>query len=176
MLQMKKTIIFSLFLALSVAVVSCDQETKSDSVNENTTFILVRHAEKMSDEDDPKLTQEGVNRALLLSDMVSMANVSAIYSTNYQRTKATVQPVSEMAGVPVTIYEPVPDREVTEEWIKKHRGETVLISGHSNTIPNLANQLLLRTHFDSHFDDMDYGNLLVITVNGSHRSLLHLRY
>jgi broad specificity phosphatase PhoE len=176
MLQMKKTIIFALLLALSVALVSCDRETKPDSVNETTTFILVRHAEKMSDEDDPKLTEEGVDRALMLSDMVSMANVSTIYSTNYQRTKATVQPVSEMTGVPVTIYEPVPKHEVTEEWINKHRGETVLISGHSNTIPDLANQLLLRTHFDSHFDETDYGNLLIITVNGSHRSLLHLRY
>jgi len=84
--------------------------------------------------------------------------------------------VSDMANVPVAIYEPSPDKDGTEQWIKNHTGETVLVSGHSNTIPNIANLLLGRTHFDHDFDESDYGNLLVVTVNGTERTLLHLRF
>jgi broad specificity phosphatase PhoE len=175
MLQMKKPIIFALLMALLGTVTIFAQESENGPSNESTTFILVRHAEKMSDSDDPGLTQEGVSRANKLQEMVVMANVNAIYSTNFERTRATVQPVSELVDVPVTMYEPVPGEGVPEQWIKKHRGETVLISGHSNTIPGLANQLLGRTHFENDFDESDYGNFLIIVV-GKERTLLHLRY
>jgi len=173
---MKKTIILALLMVLSAAMVAQAQEKVNNSANENTTFILVRHAEKMSNSDDPGLTEEGLKRAKKLREMLEMANISAIYSTNYKRTMATVQSVSDMADVPVTIYEPIPAREVTEQWISNHRGATVLISGHSNTIPSLANQLLARTQFESDFDESDYGNLLIITVMDTERTLLHLRY
>jgi broad specificity phosphatase PhoE len=173
---MKKTIIFILLIVLSATALVFAQESENESSGDSTTFILVRHAEKTSYSDDPGLTEDGVKRALKLQEMLEMANVSAIYSTNYKRTKATVQAVSEMMDVPVTIYEPVPDIDVTEQWIRNHRGETVLISGHSNTIPGIANQLLGRTHFDDDFDESDYGNFLIITAAGNERSLLHLRF
>lgn len=152
------------------------QTTDEDAFTESTTFILVRHAEKMSDSDDPGLTQQGVLRAKKLYEMMSKAGISAIYSTDYNRTKATVQVVSDEFVVPIGIYEPVPETEVTESWIEKHSGETVLISGHSNTIPGLANKLLASTYFEDDFDESDYGNLLIITVNGNDRTLLHLKY
>ena len=176
MIQMKKITIFTLLILLSATPAIFAQESENDSFGDSTTFILVRHAEKMSSSDDPGLTYEGKNRATRLNEMLEMANVRAIYSTNYQRTRDTVQAVSDMADVPVTIYEPSPDKDGTEQWIKNHRGETVLVSGHSNTIPNIANQLLGRTHFDDDFDESDYGNLLVITIHGTERTLLHLRY
>jgi len=176
MIQMKKTIIFILLIVLSATTLVFAQESENESTGDSTIFILVRHAEKTSYSDDPGLTEEGKARATRLSNMLEMANVRAIYSTNYKRTRATVQAVSDMANVPVAIYEPSPDKDGTEQWIKNHKGETVLVSGHSNTIPNIANLLLGRTHFDHDFDESDYGNLLVVTVNGTERTLLHLRF
>ena len=176
MLQMKKTTIFTLLILLLATPAVFAQESENDSSGDGTTFILVRHAEKVSNSDDPGLTEEGKARATRLYEMLEMANVRAIYSTKTKRTMATVQVVSDMANVPVAIYEPSPDKDGTEQWIKNHTGETVLVSGHSNTIPNIANLLLGRTHFDHDFDESDYGNLLVVTVNGTERTLLHLRF
>jgi len=173
---MKKAIILAFLMAFAAAAALHAQTTDEDAFTESTTFILVRHAEKMNDSDDPGLTQQGVLRANKLYEMVSKSEIGAIYSTDYNRTKATVQVVSDKFDIPIGIYEPAPETGVTESWIKNHRGETVLVSGHSNTIPGLANKLLARTYFEDDFDESDYGNLLVITVNESDRNLLHLRF
>ncbi len=173
---MKKTIIFAVLMVLSATAMVSSQQFDNNAPTLNTTLILVRHAEKMSDSDDPGLTQQGELRAKKLYEMVLMADISAIYSTDYTRTKETVKKVSEGVNVPVGIYTPAPDREETERWIEKHSGETVLVSGHSNTIPTIANNLLGYTHFEDVFDESDYENLLIITVNGNNRTILHLRY
>ncbi len=47
--------------------------------------------------------------------------------------------------------------------LKKHEGGTVVISGHSNNIPWIANLLLGREEFKD-YDDADYGNVLIVSV------------
>lgn len=175
---MKKAIILALLTVLFVATVISAQETDKNvpDGSESTTFILVRHAEKMSDSEDPGLTKEGGMRAEKLYNMLMMEELAAIYSTDYHRTKETVKILSEEFDLPVTIYDPIPDTEETERWIEMYRGKTVLISGHSNTIPGIANQLLARNHFEKDFNESDYSNLIIITVNSAGRTLLHLRY
>jgi hypothetical protein len=48
---------------------------------------------------------------------------------------------------------------------------TVVICGHSNTIPALANILIGKEQYKT-FDDSDYGNLLIIKDG----TVTHLRY
>ena len=77
---MKKVFVI---LILFVSTLSFAQET--------TTFILVRHAEKASDgTSDPSLTEEGMARANNILSMFQQSEITAIYSTNYKRTKMTV--------------------------------------------------------------------------------------
>jgi broad specificity phosphatase PhoE len=133
------------------------------SVSAQTTYILIRHAEKENSKDDPNLTKEGEARANLLAFIFEKQKVDAIYSTNFNRTKNTVKPLADAKGIEVQIYEKQPD-------LSKAKG-TVVIVGHSNTIPALANALLGKEQFKT-FDDSDFGNLLVITGT----SVTHFRY
>jgi len=128
-----------------------------------TTFILVRHAEKESGTNDPGLSTEGQQRAIALAKILEQQRVNAIYSTNFNRTKSTVKPLADAKGIGIQTYDKEPD-------LSKVSG-TVVICGHSNTIPALANKLLGKDQFKN-FEDSDYGNILII--HGS--SVTHLRY
>ena len=136
-----------------------------------TTFILVRHAEKMSSEesqklmtgaDDPELKPEGQERAKRLAAMLKNTTINAVYSTRYKRTKNTVAPLAQEKGLEVQVYESMKANDL-DELIKKHSGQTVLVGGHSNTIPQIANTLIGKEEFKN-FADADYGNLIIISV------------
>jgi len=128
-----------------------------------TTFILVRHAEKEATGSDPDLTREGQARAQSLVHLLEKQQVDAIYSTNFNRTKNTVKPLADSKGLQIMVYEKQPD-------VAAMKG-TVVICGHSNTIPALANQLIGKEQYKT-FDDTDYGNILIIKDG----SVTHLRY
>jgi broad specificity phosphatase PhoE len=144
---------------------------------ETTTFILVRHAEKASDgTSDPGLTEEGAARANNILSMFLQTEITAIYSTNYKRTKMTVAPLAEAKKLGIEIYDPGHLKEFSLKLLGDNPGGTIIISGHSNTTPTLANLLLSAEKFEQ-FEDSDYGNLLIITTNGKSKAkLLHLRY
>jgi 2,3-bisphosphoglycerate-dependent phosphoglycerate mutase len=153
---MKKPLLL-LFLAVSALGEVYAQTTAI------TTFILVRHAEKGNDgTDDPDLKPEGHERAGKFAALLKNTEVSAVYSTRYKRTKNTVAPLAKEKGLEVQVYESV-NPEVIEAMIGRHAGGIVVIGGHSNTIPQIANLL---TGKDSYkiFPDTDYGNILVIPV------------
>ena len=60
--------------------------------------------------------------------------------------------------------------------MKDDSGGTIVISGHSNTTPVLANLLLGEEKFKQ-FEDDDYGNLLIIVLDKNNNGqLLHLRF
>ena len=132
---------------------------------ELTTFILIRHAEKGNDgTEDPDLTKEGISRAGKLSEMLRNTPLAAIYATNYKRTRNTVAPVAKVHDTEVQPYEPF-KTEVIEGMLEKHRGGTVLISGHSNTTPWTAN-LLTGTEDYKDYAESEYGIILIVTVTG----------
>lgn len=103
----------------------------------DTIYVVVRHAQKAAG-DDPALTAEGEARAQALAAALADAGVSAIYATPYRRTQATAAPLAARTGIAVTRYEPG-DAAATAASIRAagHRG-TVLIVGHSNTVPTLV--------------------------------------
>jgi len=128
-----------------------------------TTFILVRHAEKVTDKSkDPALTSEGNDRAIRLATILEKTTLDAIYTTPYHRTRSTVEPVAKQKGVPVVEYEPQKE-SVIDGMLAAHAGKTILVSGHSNTIPEIANWLTGSQTF-TEFDENDFGNLIIVTV------------
>ena len=128
-----------------------------------TTFILVRHAER-SDEGggDPDISETGKLRAMRLAEVLSKTSVQAIYSTGYKRTRNTVTPLADAKGLKISIYEALKGEEI-EKMLKDHAGGTVVVSGHSNTIPWTVNYLIGRDELKNFADD-DYKNFLVVTV------------
>jgi 2,3-bisphosphoglycerate-dependent phosphoglycerate mutase len=140
-----------------------------------TTFILIRHAEKTNDgTSDPELTKEGKDRANRLVEVLKDQKIDAIYSTNYKRTRNTVAPVATAKGLEVKVYEPSKP-EVLKQILQAEKGKTILMVGHSNTVPWTANQLTGENTY-SNFDDADYNNMLIVSVTESSAKVTWLNY
>lgn len=142
-----------------------------------TTFILVRHAEKaVEGGNDPELKPEGVKRAESFAALFMKASIDAVYSTNYKRTRNTVTPLANSKSLAVNIYSSMKAMDL-EGLLTKHAGGTIVMAGHSNTIPGIANALVGEKKFEQ-FSDDDYGNVLVISVAtvGKDAKVLWLRY
>lgn len=129
-----------------------------------TTFVLVRHAEKADDGTrDPGLTTEGEARAERLKELFKNADISAIYSTPYKRTRATVAPLSASTSIELSEYNPR-GTAFLAEIMKNHKGGTIIISGHSNTTPFVANALLGNDTF-AQLDESEYSKIFVVTIS-----------
>jgi broad specificity phosphatase PhoE len=156
---------------LYILIFLCANVYAQDQV---TTFILVRHAEKATtgDPKDPMLSKEGQERAQSFARLLEKQGVDLILSTNYHRTKNTVQPLADSKGITIQTYESLkPD-----ELIAQHKGGTIVVCGHSNTVPGFANALLGTKQF-ANYDDSDYGNVLIITLTEVGKGkVTHLRY
>ena len=153
---MKKTFLsLGIFLLLTFEV-----SAQSGAI---TTFILVRHAEKGSDgTDDPDLKPEGMERAKRFAALMKNTSIQGVYSTKYKRTKNTVTPLAQEKGFEVQVYD-VAKADVIDGLLSKHAGGTVVIAGHSNTVPQIANLLTGKEEYKT-FPDTDYGNILIVSV------------
>ena len=128
-----------------------------------TTFILVRHAEKAADASkDPELSEAGAQRALRLAAMLKETKVDAVYSTAYKRTMNTVGPLAKEKGMEVRTYDPQKTGPI-DDILKNFSGGTIIVCGHSNTIPWTANYLTGKESFKN-FEDSEYGNVLIVEV------------
>jgi 2,3-bisphosphoglycerate-dependent phosphoglycerate mutase len=141
-----------------------------------TTIILMRHAEKISDgTDDPDLKPEGVQRANRLAALLENTAIDAIYSTRFKRTKNTVAALAKEKGKDIQVYESL-KADALQKLVAQYSGGTIVIAGHSNTVPAMVNALIGKEEYKT-FDDTDYGNLFIVTVVGSGKAakatLLH---
>lgn len=152
---MKNTLIILLFISIAV-------ETHAQN-NPITTLILVRHAEKGSDgSDDPDLKPEGNERANKLALLLTNTKVDAVFSTRFKRTKNTVTPTATEKKLEVQIYDAVKP-EFIDGLISRYAGQTILVGGHSNTVPQFVN-LLTGTDEYKTFPDTEYGNVFIVSV------------
>lgn len=145
---------------------SCDTLRKSTTAElgaeEVATFILVRHSEKQYGA-DPELTPDGQERAERISFMLKNTDISAVYSTDTKRTQLTAAPTAKAKDLEVQSYDPFQLELFAKELKRKHKGETVLVVGHSNTTPSMAN-FLSETENYPRFSELDYTNFYVVTV------------
>lgn len=166
------TLLLKLWLACCLSVVALQAQAQ-----QVTTFILVRHAEKAQDgSKDPSLSEEGNARAKRLDDLLNRTNIDAIYTTAYKRTRSTVEPIAQTKGVSILEYEPQRESAI-DAMLKDHAGKTILVTGHSNTIPEIANWLTGTKQFKD-FEDTDYGNVIIVSLvsKGTGAKVTWLRY
>lgn len=130
-------------VALSVLLALAGCATHRAPPADGTTFVLVRHAEKASDDPrDPALSEAGLARTAKLARRLHSAPVVAVYATPYRRTRQTAAPTARDHGVPITMYDPVePAADTATRLRSAYPHGTVLVVGHSNTIPLLAQAL-----------------------------------
>lgn len=118
-------------------------KARGDAQELQTTFIVVRHAEKSAeDPEDPRLDAGGQARAQALAAALADVPLKAIYSTPTRRTRETAAPAAAAKALEVRDYDPAlaPSELATMLHIR-HAGDTVLLVGHSNTVPDIVTAL-----------------------------------
>jgi len=139
--KLRTIIVFSMFFAvLGAVVVFAYFATFSRPV---TTVIVVRHAEKNIEPNnpDPDLSPAGQARARELARMFSETGVNAIYATQYKRTQQTVKPLADQLGLPVSVVDAKKTQDLVNQILGNHRGQTILVAGHNNTAPEIVGAL-----------------------------------
>ncbi|WP_412067321.1 histidine phosphatase family protein [Rubrivirga sp. IMCC43871] len=134
-----------------------------------TTVYLVRHAEKAAaPADDPPLTAQGAARAAALADQLAGAEIRAVYSSQFARSRTTVAPLADRLGMEVTIL-PLggPDlastlRQQARQIAAENVGGAAIVAGHSNTVPTMIAELTGTPMAD--LDESEYGDLFVVTI------------
>jgi len=150
------------------------------SAGETTTVIVVRHAEKLTDSSDPELSEAGKERTTALTRMLADVELSAIYSTPFKRTIATVEPIATERGLEIALT-PVDDglekhaEDVARRAVTDHAGTAVLVVGHSNTVPAILKSL--GVDGAPPLTEKDYDDLFVVSIDESGGArLVHLHY
>jgi broad specificity phosphatase PhoE len=130
---------------------------------QTTTVILVRHSEKSTaPTDDPVLSDQGKARAEMLSRMLENSGLTAVYTSQYARTKLTAEPIARKLNVPVQNVDAASSKKLVDTILAKNKGGTILIVGHSNTLHEIVTALGAGPLQE--MDDTDYDNLYVVTV------------
>ena len=150
-----------LFAVLGAVVVFAYFTTFSRPI---TTIILVRHAEKKIEPNnpDPDLAPAGAERATEIARMFGDAGINAIYATQYKRTQQTVKPLADRIGVPVTQLDASQNDELVKRIQTTHRGQTVFVAGHNNTIPATVSALSGESY--PTIPESEYDNLYIVTI------------
>ena len=135
--------------------------------------LLVRHGEKISGADE-RLSEAGRARAERLAKMLKDVGVTAIYSTDTERTRDTVQPLATGLGLKVAIYDKA-DAAFAARIHSEQPDGIVLVSAHSNTIPDLLKALGCPADFK--IDPDEYDNLFIVSPRPTATpTLIRLRY
>lgn len=141
-----------------------------------TTVILVRHAEKAkSNDNNPNLSEIGQQRAKLLAQILKSVSINAIYATEFARTQETAKPLSEIISIPIKIIEANSTDKLLNEIQNKHKGENILVVGHSNTLPFIIEKLG-KTKIQE-INESEYDNLFILNISENNKAkLLNLKY
>lgn len=102
-----------------------------------TTIYLVRHADRVESVD--ALNDLGVKRAEDLKRAMRKNNIQHIFSSDYTRTKQTAAPLAEALKLSTKIYDAGNLPALVKKIKDHHRNQNILIVGHSNTTPEMAN-------------------------------------
>jgi len=134
-----------------------------------TTIILLRHAEKDTTiqgsttmNANPPLSEKGKHRAIRLISELKNYHPDLIYSTDYIRTKSTIQPIAQKFNKEILIYNVKEQSKLANELLAIEN-KTIIVVGHSNTIPLLANMIMQQNLFTL-MDDNDYKHYWIITI------------
>lgn len=162
-----------IMIAISFAI-SWTTTAIGQTLNDNaTTIYLVRHAEKAADGTaDPKLSKAGKNRAMALIYTLQEDTLNAVFSTNTIRTLSTGIPIADYNAIDIQRYNPKDHETFLEKILTLYKGKTVLIVGHSNTVPKMLNLLLGNNRYKQ-FKENQYNDLFMVQSKGLGESDVH---
>ena len=133
-------------------------------------YYVMRHLDTPAGERDPDLTDSGKARAQALVAWFKGKPLAAIYVSDYKRTRQTAAPLAAERGIALTVYDPA-NTPALVATLKAATGP-VLVVGHSNTVPDIVEQLGGTRPGDLKHED--FGDLWTIAAGNSVRERLAL--
>ena len=130
-----------LFLALAT-LPACTPATPPAAVPESVepmthvpTIFVIRHMRKGVG-DDPSLSVQGAAEAVRLAGLLKDREIAAIFVTPTKRSRETAERLAKTTGAPIETYDPR-DNAALARRVAAIPG-SVLIVGHSNTVPEIV--------------------------------------
>ena len=141
-----------------------------------TTVLLVRHAEKSkTPPENPLLTEEGRVRSENLNHVLGSAGIKAIYVTQWARTRLTAEPIAKHLGIKPEQMDAADSKKLADTILAKHLGETVLVVGHSDTVPEII--AALEGPSMPELGEFEFDDLFVVTIYAPGKaSMVRLKY
>jgi broad specificity phosphatase PhoE len=141
-----------------------------------TTVVLVRHADKNTHAPggDAGLSAKGILRAQELARVLADTPLAGVYSTPFARARLTGEAVSRARGDSVRVYDPERLEALAERIRREDAGRTVLVIGHSDTLPQTFEALTGEKFPEK--ESIDYDKLYFVTLfpgSGHHLLILH---
>jgi phosphohistidine phosphatase SixA len=170
-LRLNSLSVFFLFSALLLARVAGGQQQSSPRTS---AVVLVRHAEKASNDPDAPLSAQGQQRAECLLRVLKDAGIKRIFVTDTKRTQQTAEPLAKALGIKPTIV-PANDPSTLVRGVFYGTGGNALVVGHSNTLPLIIQRVQAGTI--PAIGENEYDSLYVLTVmEGSSTPVLKMHY
>lgn len=146
------------------------------AIDNGVTYVVVRHAEKASDDPrDPSLTEAGHARAARLATRLADEDIVAAYATEYRRTAQTLEPTVTAHGITLQTYAArLPATEFAVQLTDTHRNGTVVIAGHSNTVPDIVAALCACE--TQAMPETEYDRISTIHIDKAGRRNLHIEH
>jgi 2,3-bisphosphoglycerate-dependent phosphoglycerate mutase len=140
-----------------------------------TTLLIVRHADRMDSQD--ALSALGLARAQELVHVAAKAGVVGIYRSDTSRARDTAAPLAAALGLTPIVYPANDIMSLVNQIFADHSGSTVVVVGHSNTVP----QIIAAAGGPSlaNIDELEFDNLFILTnCRCRHRpaTLVNLQY
>lgn len=166
------------FLALALLLVLAAFLSPRGGSAGTTTVILVRHAEKATaPADDPPLDAVGERRAQALAAALGDTKVDVVLVTQYRRTAFTAAPLAAASGLTPRVVDTrmggAAHAGAVADAVRAESGKTVLVVGHSNTIPAIVRALGGKA---VDMQDADYDDLYILVMSAAGTRTIHARY
>ncbi len=160
---------FSFFVLVSLSLLTA-------AAAQPPVIFLVRHAERAAVSgrvpSDTGLSAVGQTRAQSLAEALRDAQITAIYTSEFKRTRDTAAPLAKSLGVQPEVV-PAEDFRTLRAKLKASRGN-VLVVAHSNTLPQIINALGVSSRVA--VSESDYDNLFLVVAESQPRLIrLHFR-
>lgn len=137
-------------------------------------IYVIRHAEQVLDVEDPPLTEAGQQRAKEWANILRDADLKVVYTSKKIRTKQTGAPIAQALKVPLETMSRKDVEGLVARLRTRHANDSVLVIGHTRTIPKLVKALGYSE--DGMIQRGDYDNLFVIVPEGENvATVLRLR-
>lgn len=99
------------------------------------TVMLIRHADRAGTQD--ALSPAGVTRSQQLVHVMQKAALAAIIRSDTVRAEQTAAPLAAATGITPIVIPATNVMAVVDEIRGRHRGQKILVVGHSNTVPQI---------------------------------------